>query len=297
MAAGVLLGLALPPLAHLLSPLLVPALVIPLVLALMRLDWSAIGAYRRRPLLLLALIGWLLVVSPLLVHAVVLAWPWPPPDALHTALVLMAASSPIVASVAIALLLGLDATFAVVAVLVATALVPLTLPAIAIALLGVGVDVDVPALALRLALMIGGAFAAAGALRRWAPTLQAPARRATLDGLAVLTLVVFAIAIMDGVTAFMLARPAYAALAIALAFGSNLLLQAAGAVVFARQGRATALTAGLVSGNCNMGLVLVALGPGAPADVAVFFALGQLPMYLLPALLQPVYRRLLQGRD
>ena len=64
---------------------------------------------------------------------------------------------------------------------------------------------------------------------------------------------------MDGVTAFALERPGYALLAIALAFAFNLLLQAAAWLAFRRYGAVTALTAALVSGNCNMGLVLVAL--------------------------------------
>ena len=49
MAGGVLIGFVVPPLAALAKPLLVPALVIPLALALIRLDWSAIAASRRRP--------------------------------------------------------------------------------------------------------------------------------------------------------------------------------------------------------------------------------------------------------
>ena len=57
MAAGVLLGLAVPPLASLARPLLIPSLLIPLTLALLRLDWGAIGAYRRRPGVAAALVG------------------------------------------------------------------------------------------------------------------------------------------------------------------------------------------------------------------------------------------------
>ena len=100
---------------------------------------------------------------------------------------------------------------------------------------------------------------------------------------------------MDGVTVFALARPGYAALATALAFVFNILLQAAGWLAFRRHGAVTALTAGLVSGNCNMGLVLVALSGHASVEVAAFFALAQLPMYMLPALLDPLYRRLRAG--
>ena len=50
---------------------------------------------------------------------------------------------------------------------------------------------------------------------------------------------------------------------------------------------------GLVTGNCNMGLLLAALPRGADPDVALYFAVAQLPMYMLPALVAPLYRRLL----
>jgi BASS family bile acid:Na+ symporter len=51
----------------------------------------------------------------------------------------------------------------------------------------------------------------------------------------------------------------------------------------------------LQSGNRNMGLVLVALQGKAGLDVLVFFALSQIPMYTLPALLKPLYARLTGG--
>jgi hypothetical protein len=41
-----------------------------------------------------------------------------------------------------------------------------------------------------------------------------------------------------------------------------------------------------------MGLVLVALSGHASIEVTAFFALAQLPMYMLPAALEPLYRRL-----
>ena len=70
MAAGVLVGLVVPPLAALAKPLLAPTLVIPLALALVRLDWSAMAAWRRRPALVVALVVFILGVSPLLVWAI-----------------------------------------------------------------------------------------------------------------------------------------------------------------------------------------------------------------------------------
>jgi BASS family bile acid:Na+ symporter len=41
-----------------------------------------------------------------------------------------------------------------------------------------------------------------------------------------------------------------------------------------------------------MGLLLAAFPPGTDTDVVLYFAVAQLPMYMLPALLLPLYRRL-----
>ena len=152
-----------------------------------------------------------------------------------------------------------------------------------------------PDFVLRLLGLVGSAFAAAWLVRRFVPAATLAARREHIDGLAVVNLVVFAVAIMDGVTAFALQSPAYVATALAAAFVFNLLLQAAGYLAFRRLGRREALTVALLSGNCNMGLVLVALQGRASFEVTVFFALAQIPMYTLPALLAPVYRHALAG--
>ena len=296
MASGVLLGLAAPPLAALAKPLLVPTLLIPLTLALVRLDWTAILAWRRRAGTAALLIVWLLGVSPVIVWAVataLLPLGFPPP--LREALVLMAASSPIVSSVAIALIVGLDATLAIVAVLLCTALVPFTLPPLAAALVGVTLEIGLATFMLRLALLVGAAFAAAALIRHFVPAGRLAANRELLDGLTVINLVLFGLAIMDGVTAYAFERPAYVATALVAAYLFNVGLQAAGYVAFRRLGRREALSVALVSGNCNMGLVLVALQDKASFDVTVFFALAQIPMYTLPALMTRWYRRALRS--
>ncbi len=290
LAAGVLIGLAIPPLAAALRPLLLPSIVISLVLALVRLDWSAFGDYARRPALVGAMLVWFLGVSPVLVWLALQPLPLPAP--LVTGLVLMAAASPIVSGAAISLLVGLDAALAVVAIVATTALVPLTLPPLGAALLGVALEVDLATFMLRLALIVGGAFAIAGLARRFVPETTIARNARTLDGGAVIGMVVFAIGIMDGVTAFALDRPGYVVGATLAAFAANLALQAVGAMVWARNGMRRALTVGLLTGNRNMGLVLVALGPDAGFELVAFFALAQIPMYVLPALLLPLYRRL-----
>jgi BASS family bile acid:Na+ symporter len=291
LAAGVVIGLALPPLAALMRPLLLAALVIPLTIALVRIDWSAFGAYARRPGLVAALIVWFLGVSPVLMWLALKPLALPAPVAVG--LVLMAAAPPIGSGPAMCLLLGLDAALAVVAMVPATALVPLTLPPLGAALLGVALGIDLGTFMLRLALMVGGAFAGAWVVRRLVPAAAIERNARPLDGVSVLIMMVFAIGIMDGVTAFALERPGYVLVATVAAILANVLLQAAGAFAWRWTGLQRALTAGFLTGNRNMGLVLVALGSDASFEVVAFFAAAQIPMYLLPGLLLPLYRRLL----
>lgn len=291
LGAGVLVGLFVPALAELLAPLLVPTLLIPLALALVRLDWGAFRVYAGRPLPVALLVVWVLGVSPVLVWAALT--PLDPPGALRQALVLAAASSPIASCAAISFILGLDAALAVVVVLLSTALVPLTLPPVALALLGMKLEIEIGSFMLRLGLLVGVTFAAALAIRALVPKRVLNRNAQLLDGIGVLNMVLFAIAIMHGVTALALERPGYVLGVTAAAFAANAMLQALGTAAFWRLGPRAALTAGLMSGNCNLGLVMVGLGPQADIDLVVFFAMGQLPMYMLPGLLFPIYRRVL----
>jgi predicted Na+-dependent transporter len=291
LAGGVLLGLLAPPLAALARPLLVPTLLVPLVIALLRLDWDALAAYARRPGLVALITLGLLLASPALMWLALKAFSLPP--ALAQGLTLMAAASPIVSAAAISLILGLDAALAVIVIVVTTALMPFSLPIVALWLLGLRIDIDLSTFILRLALMVGGSFAAALALRRLVPRHTLAANARMLDGAAVASLVLFALAIMDGVTAVALARPGYVVLVTVAAFVANVVLQALGTLAALRLSMRSALTVGLMAGNCNMGLVLVALADKADFDVIVFFAMAQIPMYMLPAMLGPIYRRLL----
>ena len=292
LALGVLIGFALPPLAHAARPALLPAMLIPLTLALVRVEWRTLAAYSRSPGLLSAAIGWTLIASPVITWCAVRGLG--APAGLTEGLTLMAASAPIFSGAALALIVGLDGALAIVVIVFCTALIPFTLPTLVLSLLGLKLEIGLAVFMERLAAMVGTAFAAAWIVRRFlrAETIE---RHANLfDGIAVCLLVVFAIGIMDGVTAYAFARPGYVILATAAAFVANIALQVLGTIAFLRLGLKRALTLGLLSGNCNMGLVLIALADKASFEVLVFFGVAQLPMYILPALLTPVYRRLIE---
>ncbi len=287
---GVFLGLALPSLAALARPLLAPAVAVLLTATLVRIDWQIMLGYLRRPWLAAVITLWLLLGAPLLMAAALAFLPLP--GALATALVLMAAAPPILSAAPIAMILGLDGALALVAALAATLLTPLTVPPLALALLGLELDIGVVEFMTRLSLVVAAAFAAALVIRRLIGRERLPRVATHLDGLVVAVMLIFAVAIMDGVTATVMTRPMTVALWLAVAFVANPALQVVGTLAFAWLGRRRALTVGLISGNCNMGLLLAAFPPGTDFDVVLYFAVAQLPMYMLPAVLLPFYRRL-----
>ena len=64
---------------------------------------------------------------------------------------------------------------------------------------------------------------------------------------------------MDGVTVLAFERPDFVISATVAVFGLNIFMQAMAAIAFAWRGLHQALTAGLCSGNRNLGLLLAAM--------------------------------------
>lgn len=289
--AGVLGGLALPRLAALAWPLVLPVTFLLFVASVVRLDANVALGHARKPLRAALIVAALLVGAPLAVAGALYFLPVPPSLALSV--ILMATSTPLLSSPAFALLLGLEAELALIAMLGAMIAVPLTMPGLALALLGLDIHLSPVQFMGRLATFVILGFAVA-ALLRWRVSLKwFTANSRALDGVNVLLLVIFAVGVMDGVTDKLIADPAHVGLFAATAFLANLVLQALGAAAFAPAGRRTALTVGLMFGYRNMALPLAVLGAAAPPDFVMYVALAQLPMYMLPVLTLPVYRRLL----
>jgi bile acid:Na+ symporter, BASS family len=289
LAVGVFVGLGLPELAAWMRPLLPPAVAGLLFLALLRVDWPELVAHMSRPLIGALLSAWFLLAVPLLVWLSVTILDFD--NGLATALILAASCPPIVSGPAMALLLRLDAPLMLVSVVSASLLAPFSVVAVSSWLIGMDLGIDPVALFMRLALLIGGCVLAALAVRRWIGEPRLVRGRDCLDAVSVVLLLVFAIAIMDGVT-FLVVHDAWRVLSfIVAAFAVNLLLQLLGAAVSTTMGRRAALTVGFASGNRNMGLLLAVLPAEAASDVLLFFAVAQLPIYILPAVLGPAYRR------
>ena len=290
---SLLLGLLFQDFAAAMRPLLMPLAVILLMLALARTDWDRLRELLKRPGLAIILSLLNLIAVPLIV------WPiwqslglWP---GLIAALCLSAMAPGIISAATTATFLRLDSSLALLISLLTNFLVPFTLPPLALWLLDLDLKINLVDLSLRLALIVVLALAGAIAIRRWrGPRITQDG--VALDGLSVIVLMIFAIPLMDGVVARALAEPVKLAGFVTGAFGGMLLcnlVMALGMLPFLD--RRIALTAGYCSGGRHNALLMAVLPVTADPDIFLFIAAVQFPIYLMPTLLQPLYRRLLKS--
>lgn len=290
LALGVLIGLAAPGLAEVARPLLAPSIWILLTLAALRIDPAQSLAHIRKPGAVLATLTWMLIVTPLIAWGILTVMPVDSPG-LAAALVLMAGAAPLMSTPSLAQILGLDDALAMLVMIAATMLSPFTLPFIALHLLGFDLGIDPMIWSLQLTLFIGSAVAAALILRRLLGAARIAAAKQSMDLAMVGLLLTFAVAIMDGVTDRLMTETAYVLGITGIAFLAYGLFLACGSLAGIPFGRRVALTIGFVGSNRNVGVILAVLPAGAHPDIFLYFAIWQLPMYIMPAVLTHLYRR------
>ena len=290
MALGVFIGLALPDLAALAKPLLAPTVLVMLTLAMTKTDARSLGGTSRRAGTHLIALFWLLVATPCLMHAALAVIEVP--ATLAIPMLIWSGSPPLVTVPIIALIIGLDAAAALFLMVVSTFTFPFILPGLLFWLIGIEVDMGAGALTLKLALMIAGCALVATIIRGklGAETLREKA--ATFDGIAVLLMLVFAVAVMDGVRDWLITDPATFMIYVGAAFASSLSLQLVSGLAFFWTDRQTQLSIALSSGNRNMALFMAAAGSTLGPEAFLFFAVAQFPIYILPMILKPIYKKL-----
>ena len=286
------IGLAFQDVAALARPLVMPLAILLLLLALVRTDWPRVRSLLARPGLAIALSLANLLVVPLIV------WPlwhaldvWP---GLLMALCLSAMAPGVISAAATATFLGLDASLALVLTLITNFLVPFTLPPLALWLLGLDLKLSVLDLTGRLVFIAGVALAGAVAVRTWLGRDRLQRAGPTVDGLSVAVLMAFAVPLMDGIVARTAADPWKMAGFVAGALAGMVVCNAVmTALTLPFLERRTALTAGYCSGSRHNALLMAVLPATVDPDIFLFIAAVQFPIYMIPALLQPLYRRLL----
>ena len=291
-AASIFIGIAVPPLAALLKPGFPYALFVLLCLAFLRVDPSDVRAHFARPAVVAAAAAWMMLGLPLLTGFALIALDVEArAGGLFVAMILQAAAPPVISAPTLAALMGLDAALSLATLVMCTALTPLTAPMFAALFVGPGLAISPYALGAKLLAMLAGAAIVAALVRRVAGKDWVARQSERIDGLSVIALFFFAVALMDGVLAAILTEPLKVLGLTALSFGLSLGLAALTAVVFVRLGAGQALALGLAAGNRNMGLMLAAAGTAVPELTWLYFAVAQFPIYLMPAMLKPLARR------
>jgi len=297
MALGVLLGLVLPDVTIHLQPWLAHMIWVLMVVSMVHIRWSDVMAHLRRPVLLSATLVWMLAVTPVLMWLLVKDTGLSP--GLVIALVLTAATSPLMSTPAVGLIVGLDAAFLLLVMVAETFLVPVTLPVISSNL--VATPLSTFDLMQRLALLVFSTVAAAVVAQRIFGMARLDAVREHLHGVTVLLLVAFAAGLMAGVPAAFDADPDHVVFVTVLSFAAFAGLQAAGAGAFWAFGwifrrdwdRVKILSVAFVSGNRNLAILIAVLLPAIDPDTMLYFMVGQFPIYLMPAVWKWLAKRLL----
>ncbi|MBC7801599.1 MAG: hypothetical protein H7Z10_13330 [Gemmatimonadaceae bacterium] len=293
LAVGIFGGVASPGLAAATSWFITPNVLAMMTLVLLRVDIPGTIAHLRRPGRVGAIVAVQLLVCPVLVWAV--ARPLGLDPGIMAGVVIFATGAAATSSAAFARMVGLDPELSLVASLTTTLLVPLTAPPMALLLLGVDLSIGTGAFMGRLALVVGVPLLLSLLLRRALGPDRLPRWGDAIDGLLVWLVVFYGFAVMDGLWVRMGADPGWVLQALLAAFvvdyGLNLVTTGA----FAGYGARVAASAGLMSGNRNMALYLAVLPAAADPRIALFFGLCQIPLFLSPFLLRPLYRRWLSA--
>jgi len=292
-AISIVLGIALPPLGVLVRPFFPEIVFLLLCLAFLRVDPAALRLQLARPKLLVAAALWTMVIVPVVagfgLMALDLAASSP---ALLLALMLNAVAPPIFSSPALAVLMGLNAATTLALLLVCVAATPFVAPALVAAFVGPAVTFSPLALGLRLVLMLAGAACAAVAIRATFGSEWVERQGERIDGLNVIVLFAFAVALMGSVATTTIQHPLLVLGLLALATAVTFGLSALTALLFLRAGARTALPLAHAAGSRNTGLMLAAAAGLVPELVWLYVALIQIPIYVLPLIARPLVRRL-----
>ena len=291
LVAGLVAGVLLPGVALAMKPWLPELVALLLFLAAARIGFRrAFGALRDLPATLM-LIAILQVAAPLAAIAIVSLFGWQGAAA-ATALVLMLSGSSISGAPNLTLMMGADPAPALRALILGTALLPLTVLPTFWLLPQLGSAEAVLPAAGRLLAVIALAAAAGFAFNRLFLRDAAPQRLSALDGVSAIAMAVIVVGLMSAVGPALQNEPARFALWLGFVFAANFGCQIVASFLIGRTPlRDEKASWGVVAGNRNIALFLVALPASVTDPLLLFIGCYQIPMYLTPLLLGRFHRR------
>lgn len=292
-ATSLLAGLLLPQLALLARPLLTPAVFTLLIVAFVRVPRDRLLDAVRRPAPSVTAVLWIMLAVPAAVAIALYGFGFAAvAPGLSLGIFLMLIAPPVVSSPAFAGLIGLNAVHSLAILVIAMVITPLTAPLFVAVVLDQSVSLEPLTIGARLFWLMAGAAIVAALLRRLVGWQRIAAGSELLDGINVVVLFIFIVALMGDTAYRFFENPLRISLIVALTFAIAGLILGVTAIVLIRSGRADALTAGLAASNRNMGLMPATVGASLPPDTWLWFALAQFPIYLLPMIIKPFIPKL-----
>jgi BASS family bile acid:Na+ symporter len=293
LAIGIFGGIVSPALARDFKFFVTPNVLILMTFVLLRVDIPGTLVHLRRPARAVAITLLQMLVAP------VVAWvatiPLHLDPGIAAGVVIFATGCAASSSAAFARLVGLDPELSLVVTLMSLALVPFTAPPIALVVLGIDLSIGTGKLMLSLLIIVGLPLVLSLGLRRLIGRDRLTRHGQAIDGFTVWMVVFYGFAVMDGLQSRMALDPGWVVQALLAAFAADYGLNILTTIALAPWGRRPAASAGLMSGNRNMALYLAVLPATTDPRITLFFGLCQIPLFLSPFLLRPVYRRLLSA--
>ena len=289
---GVIIGLLMPGLADFFKDFLLPTLFLPLTLSLICTSSKQIVWLFSNLKLLFGATAWVLLISPVLVRAV--SYFFSVDETLILSIMFSSAAPPVTAAAAIALFLRLNSALAASVTILSLLLSPITLPFVLSYTIGINIEVSLWSFSFKLLAFIACSFITALIFRWRLGEQRITSHKLRLNGISVISIGLFTIGIMSGVSQVIEYRPWFIIECLLASSALVLGLYIITTTVFWQVGANSAMAIAIASGNCNLGLMYLFLAGKVEADVLIFFSIGQIPMYLLPTLLIPVVNLLRQ---
>ncbi len=262
-----------------------------LINAFARVDVGDARQILVRPVKLLCGLAWVVLVIPFVFWAALSMVGRENLDSgLVLGLSLQAAAAPIMATPAVAIVLGMNVTFSVLLLLATMIIQPFVAPVVAPWVAGTAIQVDGLLLGRNLLLMIGGSVIVSMIIRWFAGLARLEKHQFETSGANLIVFTLFGLTMFDGVVLRTFTQPGLVAGLSAVAFLVALGSIGAAFIFLRAFARDDAFITGFAAGHRNVGLMAAAQSGALPDITWLYFALVQLPIYLTPLIVRQVAR-------
>jgi BASS family bile acid:Na+ symporter len=283
LAAGVLVGLLVPPLTRVFQPYALPALFLVMVFSLIpfaRLERDDL--FSVEPTVWRMVLWQQLLLPCLIIAAGILA---KFPDTVISLMIVTACAGSLFAAPALAELLGLDRRRALQCMVLSTLIMPASLYAFLSTFLGVNVEMNFQEYSKRALLFLiipFGIFAIYRLIVRHLPEIAAEHVNGVGRWGSIISLLIFGIGVMASVSEQVYANPLKVVFYLVVASSVATAMLAITTVVTYRHGLTEALTAGILSGFRNVGLGYALVGDMIGPELAPYVGVSMLPIFIAP---------------